>query len=195
VRDFRLRQITDAFEEQPAFAAFGEDVREVRVGAAERYRGAPPAIAFAAESAFRGQRAHFCVTWKTVTVTIASQNFTPLHMAQENISQNFTRRLTRLKAVTDKKWEEIATQLGVSREHLYNYRNGKTRPPAHVLDRLNLVERDEGLAPNEEEKSVTHETPPSYAGESRASELRARAARLIELADEIEKQPPKKFCA
>lgn len=66
-------------------------------------------------------------------------------MTQEKTSQNFTRRLVALKAATGAKWDEVAGKLGVTREHLYNYRVGKHCPPEHIVLRLAAAERAAGI--------------------------------------------------
>jgi len=66
-------------------------------------------------------------------------------MAQEKTSQNFTGRIYALKAATGRRWEDIAADLGVTREHLYNYRAGKHSPPEHVVVRLCAAEKKAGI--------------------------------------------------
>jgi transcriptional regulator with XRE-family HTH domain len=86
--------------------------------------------------------------------TMTSRYFTLLHMPQEKISQNFTRRLHVLKAATEERWDEIASALGVTREHLYNYRAGKYQPTEHVLIRLEAAERAAGIGTEPEPSTV-----------------------------------------
>jgi len=69
-------------------------------------------------------------------------------MTQGETSQNFTKRLHVLKTTTGERWEDIAERLGVTREHLYNYRAGKHAAPDHVVFRLEAAERAAGITSN-----------------------------------------------
>lgn len=73
-------------------------------------------------------------------------------MEQEKTSHYFTERIAALRAATGVRLEDVASQLGVTREHLYNYRKGKNDPPLHVIFRLEIAERAAGIAPPKAEQ-------------------------------------------
>ncbi len=54
--------------------------------------------------------------------------------------------------------------LGVTREHLFNYRKGKHSPPPHVLYRLALAENEAGIGPKGEEREAIRKAAAAKLG-------------------------------
>lgn len=107
--------------------------------------------------------------------------------------------MTALKAATRDTWADVAERLGVTREHLYNYREGKHSPPEHIFLRLAAAERSAGIAPDapaaaapeRSHAAARDDTVPSTAAQLAALEA-SISARLdkIEAALRALKSPP-----
>ena len=97
--------------------------------------------------------------------------------------------MTALKAATRDTWADVAERLGVTREHLYNYREGKHSPPEHIFLRLAAAERSAGLAPAETPAAAperSHTTARDDTLPTTAAQLAALEASISARLDKIE---------
>jgi transcriptional regulator with XRE-family HTH domain len=91
-----------------------------------------------------------------------SQDYTGVHVTQENSTQNFTRRLERLKFSRGWTDEELAKQIDVSRRMLWLNRTGKRPISAKTWYKVEQQER----ATAETSAGIVVEAPVSVVDET-----------------------------